>query len=211
MRNLLTVCLGTTAAVLLALVLLAVGAAPAATGMPAETVALRPSALPGYAVAAGRCGICHSSDYITYQPPGMTLAQWSTEVAKMRTSYGAPLSTEEARLIAIYLAATYGDAAGIPAAELAAGAAPAPAVTDDVQSLLASHGCLGCHALQHRLVGPSYRDVAMRYRDDPQALTHLAASIRQGGVGRWGAVAMPPFADLGEEQARALAAFVLRP
>jgi hypothetical protein len=85
--------------------------------LPAETVRLKPSSLAGYSIAQQKCGICHSADYILYQPPGMTQAQWTAEVQKMQHSYGAPVDGNEIKLLAIYLAATYGDAASVTASD----------------------------------------------------------------------------------------------
>ena len=53
-----------------------------------DTSTLRASDLPGYAIALQKCGICHSADYISFQPPGMDLAQWTAEMTKMQHSYG---------------------------------------------------------------------------------------------------------------------------
>lgn len=78
--------------------------------LPAETWTLRESSLPGYVIARQKCGICHSTDYISYQPPGMTLAQWTAEMQKMRRTYGAPISEDEVEQLGAYLAVTYGAA-----------------------------------------------------------------------------------------------------
>ena len=80
----------------------------------------------------------------------------------------------------------------------------------DVQALLNANACLGCHAIDKKVVGPAYRDVAAKYKGDAQALAKLEASIRQGGVGKWGQVPMPPSASLSGAQAKALAEFVLK-
>jgi cytochrome c len=77
------------------------------------------------------------------------------------------------------------------------------------RSLAQRHGCLGCHATEAQLVGPSYRAVQERYRDQPAAAAELTRHIRAGGSGRWGQVAMPPQAQLGEADARRLAAWIL--
>jgi len=82
--------------------------------LPAETAQLRPSTLPGYSIASQKCGICHSADYILYQPPGMTLAQWTAEVKKMQHAYGAPIDENEIEALSEYLAAVYGDASRKP-------------------------------------------------------------------------------------------------
>jgi hypothetical protein len=85
--------------------------------LPPETAVLRSSALPGYAIALQKCGICHSADYINQQPPHMSLTQWTGEMTKMQHSYGAPIDESEIKLLGIYLAATYGDAATVSSAD----------------------------------------------------------------------------------------------
>lgn len=85
-------------------------AVPAQIELPKDTATLRVSTLPGYQRARFKCAICHSADYINFQPPGMSEAQWTGEVAKMKKAYGAPLDDEDIRLIGAYLAAAYGSA-----------------------------------------------------------------------------------------------------
>ena len=82
-------------------------------GFPVETVRLRASALPGYDVARQKCDTCHSVDYVAYQPPGMTQAQWTAEMTKMQHAYGAPISDDEVKLLAQYLAVTYGSGTAV--------------------------------------------------------------------------------------------------
>ena len=99
----------------------AVGGLAAATvaQLPPETARLKTSSLAGFAIAERKCGICHSADYIDYQPPGMTEAQWTGEMTKMQHMYGAPIDAAEIKLLGIYLAATYGDAQSVSAADRA--------------------------------------------------------------------------------------------
>jgi len=85
--------------------------------LPPETAQLKPSTLAGYSIARGKCGICHSLDYILYQPPQMSLAQWTAEAQKMQRSYGAPLDANEIKLVGIYLATVYGDASSVSASD----------------------------------------------------------------------------------------------
>lgn len=58
-------------------------------------------------------------------------------------------------------------------------------------------GCLVCHQIDKKVVGPAWRDVAIRYRDDPSAEARLIAKVTEGGKGNWtevtGGVAMPPY------------------
>ena len=89
-------------------------------------------------------------------------------------------------------------------------AAAAPGAAIDVKALLNANACLGCHAVDKKVVGPAYHDVALKYKADPQAIAKVAASIRQGGMGKWGQVPMPANAGLNEAQAKALAEFVLK-
>ena len=78
--------------------------------LPPEVAELRPSTLPGYAIAMQKCAICHSADYVSYQPPGMSQAQWTAEMTKMQHAYGAPISDDEVKQIGAYLAVAYGSA-----------------------------------------------------------------------------------------------------
>lgn len=174
-----------------------------------------------------KCAICHSADYVNYQPPGMTQTQWTAEMAKMQHTYGAPISDDEVKQVGAYLAVAYGSAkatdANVIAASTPAPASPAPPTSPgaaatppaggasvNVQALLASNACLSCHGLTQKIVGPGYHDVAEKYKADPQAQSKLEASIRGGSVGKWGSVPMPPFAALKPEEVKALAAFVLK-
>lgn len=78
--------------------------------LPPETATLRHSDLPGYIAASSKCVICHSVDYINFQPPGMNQIQWTAEVTKMQRKYGAPISDNEVAAIGAYLAVAYGSA-----------------------------------------------------------------------------------------------------
>ena len=186
--------------------------------LPSETVTLRRSELPGFAIATQKCAICHSADYIAYQPPGLNQSQWTSEVAKMHGTYGAPIDDAEIKLVGAYLAVTYGDAKTVSAADRAPGGGDARAVGTspagsgavDVQGLLTRNACLGCHATNRKIVGPAYHDVATRYQGDPQAVNKLQLRIRQGGSGLWGTTAMPAFAGLSDAESKALAEFVMK-
>ena len=73
--------------------------------LPLDQPQLKPG--PGMEVVATNCQICHSSDYISTQPP-LTRTTWSATVQKMREKYGAQLPTNQVEQIIDYLAATYG-------------------------------------------------------------------------------------------------------
>jgi cytochrome c551/c552 len=181
-------------------------AAPLSITLPAETVTLRSSNLPGFILATQKCGICHSADYMEYQPPGMTEAQWAGVTRKMRDAYGAPLNDQEIEVIAHYLSQAYAGPSQPVAPASGTTTAQPPR---DVQTLLNTKGCLGCHGVASWIVGPGFQEVAARYADHPQAVQTLATSIGKGGSGKWGALSMPAFAGLTQEEQEVLAEFVL--
>lgn len=77
------------------------------------------------------------------------------------------------------------------------------------QSLLSKYDCLKCHTPATRLVGPAYRDVALKYKDDPGAIDHILQILKKGGKGTWGDVPMPPHPQIPEEDARKLAEWIM--
>ena len=82
-----------------------------------------------------------------------------------------------------------------------------PALAD--QALATTKNCMACHAVDKKLVGPSYKDVAAKYAADKSAVDKLAAKILKGGSGAWGAVPMPANAQVSEAEAKKLAAWVM--
>lgn len=69
--------------------------------------------------------------------------------------------------------------------------------------------CLACHAVDKKIVGPAYKDVAAKYKNDKNAPAMLAKKIREGGVGVWGQVPMPANPQVNEQEAASLAKWVL--
>ena len=69
--------------------------------------------------------------------------------------------------------------------------------------------CMGCHNAAVKVVGPSFKDVAAKYKTAPNAVDKLAAKIRKGGSGVWGVTVMPANDRVNETEARKLAAWVL--
>ena len=54
--------------------------------------------------------------------------------------------------------------------------------------------CIACHAVDKKMIGPAYKDVAAKYRGQAEAVTMLSAKVRNGGSGVWGEIPMPPHA-----------------
>jgi len=92
---------------------LALGAAVAAAtpktmNLPADTVQLRPSGLPGYAKAQANCMTCHSAEYLLFQPPNAGRPYWDAMTKRMKAVFKAPLDDADIPVIVDYLTATYG-------------------------------------------------------------------------------------------------------
>jgi cytochrome c len=77
------------------------------------------------------------------------------------------------------------------------------------EELAKKHACLACHAVDKKLVGPSYKDVAAKYRNDPGAEARLAEKVKKGSQGTWGQVPMPPNASVPDADVRALVKWIL--
>jgi cytochrome c len=75
------------------------------------------------------------------------------------------------------------------------------------QTLASKNGCMACHSVEKKLVGPAYRDIAKKYAGT--SADALAASIRKGGAGKWGPIPMPAQTQLSEADAKILATWIL--
>ncbi len=77
-------------------------------------------------------------------------------------------------------------------------------VSLDAAELAKKNACTACHATNSKLVGPSFTDIAAKYKDDATASSKLSAKIKAGGAGVWGATPMPPHANLSDPDLKAL-------
>jgi cytochrome c len=77
------------------------------------------------------------------------------------------------------------------------------------RKLIEGSDCLACHQVNRKSIGPSYVDVARKYRNDKAAIARLARKIREGGSGAWGKLTMPAHPSLTEEQASAMVAYIM--
>jgi len=82
-------------------------------------------------------------------------------------------------------------------------------LADPVQDLFKQSGCLACHSIDKQAIGPSYAEVAAKYRGDPFAATKLAEKIKKGGAGAWGKVPMPPHPALSEADLKTMVNYIL--
>ena len=97
--------------------------------------------------------------------------------------------------------------AAAAAATLAAGAHAADAKTGE--ALAKSSGCVACHTVDKKLVGPSYQQIAERYRRDKGAEAKLIQKVKAGGKGVWGDIPMPPNAHVKDADIKTLVQWIL--
>ena len=75
--------------------------------------------------------------------------------------------------------------------------------------LAKSRNCVACHAVDKKLIGPAYKDIAAKYASDKDAITLLAKKVRAGSVGVWGQIPMPANPQVSDADAIALVTWVL--
>ena len=92
-------------------------------------------------------------------------------------------------------------------AALAATFVAVPALASE--ELAKKNACTACHAVDKKLVGPAYKEVANKYRADKDAPAKLAEKVKKGGVGAWGQVPMPPNAQVKDEDVATLVKWIL--
>jgi cytochrome c len=93
-----------------------------------------------------------------------------------------------------------------------AGAAPSLAdslATGNMLDLAKRRACTACHAVDQRVLGPSFREISARYQGDAAAAGRLAEKTRRGGGGAWGEVPMPANPGLSEAESRKLVQWIL--
>lgn len=83
-----------------------------------------------------------------------------------------------------------------------------PAARADI-TLAQKKNCMACHAVDRKIVGPSFKEVAAKYAKDKKAEAMLAEKIVKGGKGVWGEMAMPPNSQVSGDEAKVLAKWVL--
>ena len=93
-------------------------------------------------------------------------------------------------------------------AALVAGIAVATPALADMQ-LATAKNCMACHAVDKKLVGPSYKDISTKYDGQKDAVDKLAVKVMKGGSGVWGPVPMPANAQVSADEAKKLVAWIL--
>jgi cytochrome c len=79
----------------------------------------------------------------------------------------------------------------------------------DVDELYKTKNCFACHRVDRNHLAPTFKSVAAKYVEDKEAVAKLAKKIREGGVGVWGSVPMPPQPQVSEAEALVLARWIM--
>ncbi len=135
----------------------------------------RPKGMPAYGGVLGVDGVWTIVSYLRSQPVPSVVPTTNYEEPEPPAA-SLPPSTEPA--------ANKASASDEPGA--------AGQQASDPRALLAQYGCVGCHAIDKKVVGPAFRDVAAKYRSQAGAAQHLEGKIKNGSVGTWGTIPMPP-------------------
>jgi cytochrome c len=77
------------------------------------------------------------------------------------------------------------------------------------EELAKKSNCMACHALDKKLVGPAYKDVAAKYKGQKDAEAKMIDKVKKGGVGVWGQIPMPPNVAVKDEDLKTLVKWVL--
>ncbi len=92
---------------------------------------------------------------------------------------------------------------------LAGLAAATAANAQSGEDLLKKNGCTACHAIDKKVVGPAYKDVAAKYKGDAGAAARLMDKVKKGGSGVWGQVPMPPNPQVSDADLKTMITFIL--
>ncbi len=92
----------------------------------------------------------------------------------------------------------------------AAGAvAMSPAALAD-EALLKKHNCTACHQTDKKVVGPSYKDVAKKYKGQADAVAKLSEKVKKGGSGVWGPIPMPPNPAVSDADIKKMVEYIVK-
>jgi len=92
---------------------------------------------------------------------------------------------------------------------IVAGGANAALDNKAAEDMMKKDGCAACHAIDKKVIGPAYQDVAAKYKGDKTAEAKLIDKVKKGGVGVWGQVPMPPNAQVPDGDIKQLVGWIL--
>jgi len=77
------------------------------------------------------------------------------------------------------------------------------------QALLSKNGCVTCHSVDKKLVGPAFAEISKRYKGKPDAEQYLIGKIKSGGSGVWGPIPMPANSKITDQEVSSIAKWIL--
>ncbi|QIE22126.1 hypothetical protein SBC1_01350 [Caballeronia sp. SBC1] len=102
------------------------------------------------------------------------------------------------------MAITAATGQGVLAADAPAASSPA-----DAMSVARKNACMGCHAVDRKLVGPSFQQIAGKYKGNAQAQALLETKVRDGGSGVWGVLPMPSHRSMNGADIKTVVGWIL--
>ena len=180
--------------------------APVKIDLPPESGSFKPG--PGAQIANAQCLVCHSVEYVVTQPP-FPRAFWAANVKKMQEKFGAEIPDSQVGPLLDYLVENYGVKTGgeSPSSKSLPVGAAKDSKAPEVLAL--NYGCILCHGVDKKIVGPALKDIAAKYRNDPTAQARIAEQIHKGGSGKWGPTLMPPFPMVTDDEVKILSDWIL--
>lgn len=190
----------------------------------------------GNLFASMNCDGCHGGGAVGWVGPSLVDGRWRYGGAdeevfssifygrpKGMPAYGGVVGTDGVWMLVAYLKsqpvpsavptisyeemAKAAPAAAAPAAPAAPENAAAEASTPE--QMLTKYGCVACHAVDHKVVGPSLKEVAAKYQGHPEVEATLAEKVRNGGAGVWGTIPMAPNPQVPDPELHSLVKWVL--
>ena len=187
--------------------------------------------------SAMNCDGCHGGGAVGWVGPSLVDGRWRYGGAddeiftsifygrpKGMPAYGGVIGTDGVWMLVAYIKAQAvptvvpttswlpgGNASATPPPAPAAPAAPAappPQASVAPDQMPAKYGCTACHAVDHKVVGPSFQDVAAKYRGKDVEAT-LVEKVRNGGSGVWGQIPMPPNPQVPDPDLHAIVKWIL--
>jgi cytochrome c len=179
------------------------------------------------------CDGCHGGGATGWVGPSLIDGRWRYGGAdeeifssifygrpKGMPAYGGVVGADGVWMIVAYLKSqappsvvpttSYEQSAQPAAAVPAAAAAPeAPSGPSTPEQMLSKYGCIACHAVDKKVVGPSLKDVAAKYQGHPEVEATLAEKVRNGGSGVWGTIPMAPNPQVPDPELHTLVKWVL--
>jgi sulfite dehydrogenase len=161
----------------------------------------------GSDLTTARCATCHDAQHITRAR--LSRGEWEFNIKNM-IERGAPMAPGEIPIILEYLSTFYNRDSPAPPPDSSAASFGMDGGGDPVQQLLNANACIACHMVDKRIVGPSFKEVAVKYSGEAAAVGSLVKKIREGGAGNWGNVPMPPNPAIPEAELKQIVSWILQ-